>query len=341
MPAPTTVVPSTDLTSYCARLFAASGVPSEAAEVAARIQVHADLRGVHSHGARAIPGYIRQIRSGAVNPRPAIRILRETASCIHLDADLALGQVVSDLANRKAIEAARRTGVGVVCVRNSTHYGAAGYYAIAAAEAGTIGFNSTGPRRQTGNMAPFGSIEPVTGNHPMAWGIPAGKERPVVLDMACGVAAAGKIGMAKARGERIPEGWAMTVDGRPTTDPDEASVIVPLGPKGSGLAIVMHCIAGILPGAGFGDREPFGHLFIAIDVSAFVDLSAFKAEVDERIASLRAAAPAPGVTRVYYPGEIEWLTLAERERNGIPMLDLHLEELADLGKELGVAAPWT
>lgn len=326
----TRTITKNNLEALCVDILKQRGVPVEDALTTARTQVHADLRGVHSHGARGIVGYAQQLESGAMNPTPDIHVLAEGAAYVHLDGDKGLGQVTSNNAMTRAIEKAKQSGIGFALVRNSNHYGAAAYYAIRAAEANTVGFNCTGGRKLSGNMAAFGSIEPVIGNNPLAYGIPAGNERPVVLDMATGVVAAGKIGMARARGESIPEGWALTKEGRPTTDPAEASIIVPLGLKGSGLSIVMNMIGGILGGAGFDDRERFGHFFLAIDIAAFGEPNVFTAEIDERIASIRAAKPAPGVDRVYYPGEPEWLTYESYLADGIPMLASHLDDLEAL-----------
>lgn len=326
----TTTITKGDLETLCVEILTKRGVPSEDARTTAETQVHADLRGVHSHGARAIAGYASQIDSGSINPTPDIRVLAEGGSYVHLDGDRGLGQVVSNNATTRAIEKAKQNGIGFALVRNSNHYGAAAYYAIRSAESDTVGFNCTGGRKLSGNMAAYGSIEPVLGNYPFAYGIPAGDEHPVILDMATGVVAAGKVSMALARGESIPEGWALTKEGLPTTDPAEGSIIVPLGPKGSGLSVVMNMIGGILGGAGFPDRERFGHFFIAIDVAAFGDAGLFKAEIDERIASIRAAKRAPDVDRVFYPGEPEWFTYENRLATGIPLLPSHLADLEAL-----------
>ena len=152
--------------------------------------------------------------------------------------------------------------------------------------------------------------------------------------MATGVVAAGKVGLARTRGESIPEGWAITAEGNPTTDPTAASIILPLGPKGSGLSLVMNVLGGILSELEIEDRDRFGHAFIAIDISVFCDLERFKSEIDERIETFRSARPAPGHEKVYYPGEIEWVAYDQRCQSGIPMLSEHLDNLESLYKEL-------
>ena len=333
----TRTVSHTALNAFCVDLLNAAGVPESDAGITARIQVEADLRGVHSHGARAIPGYIRQILRGEINPNPHPRVLSEGSAYVHIDADNALGQVAAYNAMKGVIQKAEGAGIGMAAVRNTNHYGAAAYYANMAAEAGMVGFNTTGGRKNHGNMAPYGSIEPAIGNAPFAYGIPAGRERPIILDMATGVVAAGKIAIAGDRGEKIPLGWALDAAGQPTDDPREARIVVPLGPKGSGLAIVMQCIGGILAGAAFPDVEKFGYLFIAINVSTFADPESFTTEVDARIQTIREARPASGVDRVYYPGEPEWITRERNLENGIPMLLPHVTDLESVAAQLGVS----
>ena len=333
----TRTVSHTALDAFCVDLLKAAGVPETDARITARIQVEADLRGVRSHGARAISGYIRRILKGEINPNANPRVLSEGAAYVHVDADNALGQVAAYGAMLRAIRKSKGSGIGMAAVRNTNHYGAAAYYANMATEAGMVGFNTTGGRENRGNMAPYGSIEPAIGNAPFAFGIPAGRERPIILDMATGVVAAGKIEIARDRGEKIPPGWALDAAGNPTEDPEKARIVVPLGSKGSGLAIVMHCIGGILAGAAFPDVEKSGYLFIAIDVSTFSDPDTFAREVDARIQTIRDARPAPGVERVYYPGEPEWITRERNLEDGIPMLLPHVADLESVADQLGVS----
>jgi ureidoglycolate dehydrogenase (NAD+) len=332
--ASTRIISKSDLTDLCVRLLTLSGVPPDDARICAEVQVEADLRGVHSHGTRAIVGYIRQIQAGEINPTPEIVTVRERPAFAHIDGDTGLGQVVAHRSNIIAIEKAKTSGIGLVLARNSNHYGAAAYYASMSAKTDVIGFNCTGSRKLSGNMAAFGSIDPILGNNPLAYGIPAGTNHPIILDMATGVVAAGKVGLARTRGESIPEGWAITAEGNPTTDPKEASIILPLGPKGSGLSLVMNVLGGILSGLEIEDRERFGHAFIAVDISAFCDIERFKSEIDERIETFRSARPAAGHEKVYYPGEIEWIAYDQRSQSGIPMLSEHLDGLESLHQEL-------
>jgi LDH2 family malate/lactate/ureidoglycolate dehydrogenase len=319
-------------------------VSAEDARLTAISLVEADLRGVTSHGTRAAPRYLRRILGGGTNPRPTIRVLREGPAFVQLDGDNGLGQVVAPAAMQRAIACARQTGIGLVGVRNSNHFGAAAFWAMQALAEGMIGFATTNGSGV--NMVAYNGAEAVVGNSPLAFAVPAGSEPPIVLDMACGVAAAGKIGVAAMKGEPIPLGWGLTADGQPTTDPNAATLVVPLGPKGYGLAVIMDVLAGPLQGTvaschktgGQGGSAPgnTGHSFLAIDVAALTDPDVFRAEIDAQIRTIRASRPQPGVDRVYLPGEIEWRTKLERLERGIPLHPAHWEALLAIGREMGV-----
>ena len=298
------------------------------ADTTARIQVDADLRGVHSHGTRAIIGYTKQILNSRINPCPKIHTLREGGAFLKTDGDNGLGQVTAYKAMKQTIQKAVHSGICITTVYNTNHFGTAAYYAKMAAEANMVGFSTSGRRKLHGNMAPFGSIEPVLGNNPFAYAIPTGNDGPIVLDMATGVVAAGKIEIAKTRGEKIPFGWAITESGDPTDDPEEAKIILPLGGyRGPALSIIMDCIGGILSGAGLSQKDQSSNFLLAINIATFVDLKIFKSEIDTKLRSIRNALPAPGVKRIFTPGELELIAYEERLVHGIPMLNTNLQKL--------------
>ena len=336
----TRLISAGDLRSFGSALLRAWGFSDEEAARTARIQVEADLRGVQTHGIRMLELYRDRINEGQINPTPKYKVLREGPAYLHLDADKGLGHAVSHLAMQQAVEKAARIGVGIAAVRNSNHYGAAAHYALMAAEADMIGF-TTSNRRGHGNLAAFGASEAVLGNNPLAYAIPAGRERPIVLDMACGAVAFQKIVVARTRGEKIPLDWGLTKAGEPTDDPNEAVFVLPVGgAKGSGLAVVTGCIASILTSAGHLDAKRTGLFFLCLDVATFADLATFKSEVDERIQGVRNSRRAKGVERIYYPGEPEWIRREERIRGGIPMPEENLQTLEALGREVGVGPTW-
>jgi LDH2 family malate/lactate/ureidoglycolate dehydrogenase len=339
-----TLVQAEPLKRYVVAVAERLGLPAGDAAVVAETLVEADLRGVHTHGVNALTGYARRLRGGGANPRPNVRVVRESAAVAVVDGDAGLGQVVAHFAMARAIERARQSGIGAVAAGNSSHFGAAAYYAAMALDHGMIGFATT----SAGNrIAPIGGRTPVVGNNPLAWAIPAGRERSILLDMAQSVVAAGKLGMAARKGERIPLGWALDREGRPTDDPaaGAAGLLVPIGgPKGFGLAVVMDVLSGALAGAALGrdlarthqaDRPSrLGHFFMAIDVGQFQPIEEFRDRIDRMIADVHAAEPSEPGTRLYLPGEIEWLAKEERLVRGIPLLTSIVDDLRRLAGEL-------
>jgi L-2-hydroxycarboxylate dehydrogenase (NAD+) len=344
-------VTAEELRTVCAAMLEKLDVPAADAALTAETLVEADLRGVTSHGTRALPRYLKSLQKGGTKARPDVRVVREGPAFAVLDGGAGLGQVVAHRAMTKTIELAAKSGVGAVAVDNSNHYGAAAYWAMMASSRGMIGLTTTNGGGK--NMAAFGGAEPVVGNSPLAFAAPSRGEPPIVLDMATGVVAQGKIAVAQMRGEKIPLGWGLTADGEPTDDPSKATIVLPLGPKGYGLAMMMDVLSGPLRGAvmsvrtgGFnldGDPKPpnAGHFFLALDVGQFTDLEAFKDELDESIRAIRASKPQKGVGQVYLPGEIEWNSKLERLKSGIALHRFHSGALADMADELGVAVPWT
>jgi ureidoglycolate dehydrogenase (NAD+) len=339
-----TLVAAGDLRAFSSELFLRRGVPRADADLAAEMLVESDLRGVHSHGTRAQPGYLLRLKTGAARPTPDIRVIAEGPAYALVEGDEGLGQIVAHRAMSVAIRKARQSGIAAVSARNSNHYGAAAYYAMMAAREGMIGFATTnGPGV---NMAPFGGAAPRVGNSPIAYAVPAGEEPPIVLDMATGWAAAGRIGVARMRGEKIPVGWGMTKDGEDTDDPAEVAIVLPMGPKGYGLAVVMDILSGPLGGGLASCNKPGhprpdqGHFFWALDVAHFTPVEAFRAEIDRQIRTIRATRPRKGVDRVYLPGEIEWIKHQERLKTGIPLHRVHLAELEKAAAELGVETFW-
>ncbi len=311
----------------------------------------ADLRGVYSHGAvRLQPKYLQELASGKIKPSPAISVAREGPGFAVVDGDGGMGQLVSRAAMGLAIEKARSTAVGAVTARHSRHYGAAAFWSMLAADQGMIGFTcSNGPGV---NTAPYGGIEPSQGNLPLSWAVPAGREFPIMLDMATGVVAFGKIAMAQIRNESIPLGWAIDEAGNDVTDPAKAAAVLPAGgPKGYGLGVILDSLAGSLSGGmpsivrmdeSTDDQSAnaSNHFFLAIDVSKFISIDEFKKTVDSHVRLLRGIRPRKGVDRVYAPGEIEWLTKEQRLAEGIPFRSEELAVLEKMGRDHGVRPPW-
>jgi len=336
------------LRAFVARLFAAVGVPDADAETVAEVLVEADLRGVESHGTTRVAGYVSMIKGGLLNPKPTVEVLRDTPSTAMLEGDRAFGIVVAARAMRLAIDKAARAGVACVTARNVTHTGMVGFYPMLAARAGMLGVAmNNGPAI----LPPFGGRTPTVATNPFSVAVPAGAERPIVLDMATSIVAGGKLRLAAKKGLPIPEGWALDRNGVPTTDPGEALfhgfIQWAGGYKGFGLATVVEVLSGVLSGGLFGRDVPamrdFGRdplitsaFFMAINVETFMPLAEFGARVDRLIGHVKSSAPAPGVEEVFVAGELEFRRQAERARDGIPLSDVVCRELERLAAEHGI-----
>ena len=343
-------VPAERLRAFCRTALERAGLAEADADLVADTLVEADLRGVHSHGLILLVRYCRGLLKGYVNPRPRVRVEARNGAVARINGDNGLGQIPSVAAMDLAMELAETYGVGTVVVYNSNHFGAAAYYAMRALPRRMVGFATTNAPPV---MPLFGGRDPVVGNNPLCWAIPAGEEPPIVLDMACSASSRGKIRVLAQRGEPIPEGWALDAGGLPTTDPLAAldGVMLPAGGyKGAGLAVVMEALAGGLSGARFGfeidthtvhagdpqDSWQVGHLFQAVRIESFMPFGEFAARMDRLIRYLRSCRPAPGHERVYLPGEIEHLHRADALANGIPFAESDLHWAGVVADELGI-----
>jgi LDH2 family malate/lactate/ureidoglycolate dehydrogenase len=333
--------------AFVRRLLAAEGVPEDDAAVVAACLVRADLRAVDTHGLLRLPIYLERLRRGLVNARPALSPHRVTPVAAALDGHDGLGFVVATRAMAEAIAISREFGIGVVAVRRSTHFGMAACYVLQAAEAGLVSlvFTNASPA-----LAPWGGREPLLGTSPLAAGTPAGRHRPVVLDMSVTVAARGKLRRAARRGESIPPGYAIDADGRPTTDPDAAlqGVLLPVGgPKGSGLAVIMDIFAGVLTGAAYAgevgnqyedfDRsQNVGHFFMAMNPALFVPEAVYQSRMDTLVERIKASPKAEGFDEILLPGELEAREEQLRRQTGLPYTSGEIAKLQDEAARAGV-----
>jgi ureidoglycolate dehydrogenase (NAD+) len=336
-----------ELEEFSTALFAACGVEANGARLTARSLVWADLRGVYSHGVvRLQPNYLKSLKEGAVNPTPNVHLMLDGPAFAVFDGDRGLGQIAAERAVRAAIDKARACGIGLACVRNSRHFGAAAYWPMLAAESGMIGFACSNGGMV--NTAPFGGARSAMGNNPHAWVIPAGEDRPVILDMATGVAAMGKVAMARLHGTPLPSGWCLDADGNDTTDPNAAVTMLPAGgPKGYAIGYVLDLLSGSLAGAQTStvkalggisgtEAEQTGMTFVVIDVAAVTDVGNFTKSAERTAQLMRETPPRPGFDRVYVPGEIEWSTYDDRIVNGIPTSQAEFGVLEQMAQEHGV-----
>ena len=329
--------------------FEKLGVPAADAQIAAETLVSADLRGVDTHGViRFSPHawYVKWLSDGSMTAKPNIRIISETPSTALLDGDRGMGMVIGHRAMKLAIEKAKQSGIGMVGVRNSRHYGMSAQYAMQALAHDMIGIAMTNAGRQ---VVPTFGCEARFGTNPMCFAVPADKELPFVLDMATTTAAAGKLELAARLEKTIPVGWALNEKAEATQDPrvaQKARRLLPLGGsrdsgshKGYGLAVLVEILCGVLTGtltALNADQDPRGHFFGAIRVDAFRPVTEFKRDMDRLIRELKSTPPIEGQKRVYVAGEIEFETSEERAERGIPLLPSVLKGLREVSEQLGV-----
>jgi LDH2 family malate/lactate/ureidoglycolate dehydrogenase len=334
--------------AFARSVLSANGVPDEHAATVARCLVHADLRGVDTHGLCRLPIYLERVRAGLINPAPKLAPKRVTPVAAALDGENGFGFVVGMRAMAEAIAMAREFGIGVVAARRSTHFGMAASYALPAVEAGLMAMVFSNASRA---MPPWGGRSMLLGTNPFCMAAPAGRHRPVILDMSPAVAARGKIRRAERRGEQIPLGYALDADGRPTTDPKAAlsgGVVLPIGEhKGSGLSMFMDIFGGVISGANFGgevgdqykafDRpQDVGHFFLAMKPNLFVTEDDYRARIDALIERMRAVPTAEGIGEILIPGEPEDRAEAERRRTGIPYAASEVAALQDEAKKAGI-----
>jgi L-2-hydroxycarboxylate dehydrogenase (NAD+) len=337
-----------EIEKFITRALVSAGVPPGDAGQVAALMAEADARGGDAHGVFRLPQYVKQIQSGAINPRPKIRILSEKAGTALIDGDNALGHLVMKRAAELAIEKARQCGIGWVGTRHSNHAGPAQLYPRMAAAQDMIGlYFCVG---NTNLLPPWGGTEVLLSTNPVAIAVPALQHPSIVLDMATTNTAFGKIRLKAQRNEPMPEGWMIDWQGKPLTDPKRASegFLVPIGgPKGYGLALMIGLLAGTLNGAAFGrdvidytvdSKTPSntGQAMTAVNVAAFADVQAFKQAVDEVWEVMKSSPTLPGIEEVRLPGERSAQVYQERMAQGVPLGAELRKGLNDLADRLGV-----
>jgi len=338
---------------FVTRFFSALGVPEIDAHIAADVLVSADLRGINSHGVIRLHSYYGdRLRKGRINPISPIKVLKENPATLSLDGGNGLGPVVAYRAMSRCIKMADEAGLAVTTVRNSNHFGIAGYYAMMALPEDMIGISLTNSQPL---VAPTFGLPAVLGTNPIAVAVPAGAEQPFVLDMATSIVSIGRIVVHQKSGQPIPAGWGINKYGQLTRDPAEVlenGALLPLGGpaelrgyKGYGLSLLVDLLSGVLAGAAFGHRvgcpseqenADIGHFFAAIKVENFRPADCFKADMDDYIRSLKATPKLPGQERIYIHGEKEFELTHKYQLEGVPLLDEIVKALKQAGQAVGV-----
>lgn len=348
---------------FCWEVFQALRLSKRDSELAAAVLVAADARGIPSHGVARLRRYVSGLTTGVVVPDAQVEILMDTPSSIVFHAHGAMGAPVSVRAMETVIDKAKTNGAAFGCVRDSTHFGIAGYYAMLAMDEDMLGIAMTNTAAL--GVPTFGR-QVMFGTNPLAFAAPADKERGFVLDMATTVVTRGKIETYERQGKELPPGWAVDRTGRAATDArailDDmfqrvGGGIMPLGGagellsgyKGYGLAIMVDILCAVLCGAPFGpevsDTEEssgrVSHFFGAVRIDTFRDAREFRRDMDRMLRYLRECPRAEGAERVYYAGQKEFEKEDECLRLGVPVTGKTFEQICEVGKEFGVAPPPT
>lgn len=347
------------LFEFTQAVFLAIGCSETDAATATKALLSADARGIDSHGVARLTGYVRLWEAKRINATPAISIVHETPSTAVIDGDAGLGLVVAPYAMKVAIEKAKTAGTGWVSVRNSNHFGIAGYHAMMALEHDMTGIAMT---NASALVAPTFSIERMLGTNPIAVAIPAGVEPPFVADFATTTAANGKLEILQRKNGEAPLGWVQDKDGLGVTDANilkKQGALLPLGSdrehgshKGYALGSIVDIFSAVLSGASYGPWAPpfpayvpmpenmpgqgLGHFFGAMRIDAFRPAEEFKAHMDNWIARFRNATPAAGHEKVLIPGDPEREMEVLRMAEGIPVTESVVAELAEVGRKFGL-----
>jgi len=349
------------LESFMIDTFKGVGVSEEDARICADVLITSDKRGIDSHGiGRLKTIYYDRIKIGIQSPTTQFEIVKESPTTAVVDGNNGMGQVIAKKSMKMAIEKAKEYGMGMVAVRNSTHYGIAGYYALMAADAGMIGISGTNARP---SVAPTFGVENMLGTNAFTFAMPSDEAFPFCLDCATSMVQRGRIELYDREEKEIPEGWIIDTEGKTRTDTHQiledlktgGAALVPLGGigeetagyKGYGYSTVVEILSAALQGGKFlkilsgienGKQGPInlGHFFIAINISNFIELESFKKTTGDILRTLRASKKAPGAERIYTAGEKEYLAWLERKEKGVPINKNLQKEISLIQKELGL-----
>ncbi len=344
-------IPAEKLKRISVAIFKGAGCSDNHADRVSELLVLANLRGHDSHGVVRIPTYIGQILVGQMKPNAKIEIINENDVMAVLNGNLGVGQVIATRGMEIAIEKAKKSGVGMVSIFNCNHIGRMADYAIMALEHEMIGFvtANVGP---TTMVAPYGGAKGALGTNPLCYAIPTGNDEPIILDIATSVCAAGKVRVAHARGEQVPEGWLIDNEGLPTTDPSviydsPPGSILPFGRevayKGYGLGLVVDILSGALSGSGCGSNAHTNGVFLmALDISNFRPIEEFKESVGRLVEECKSTPIAPGFVgihgekKVLIPGDLERIKEEKNRKTGVYVEETTWGRILKAAKDVGV-----
>jgi len=341
-------------------VFVGLKVPNEDAEIIADVLITSDLRGIDSHGIQRCKMYYDRIKAGIYNPRTEIEIVNDNAATAVIDGHCGMGHVIAFKAMKLAIEKAKKYGLGSVAVRNSTHFGIAGYYSLMAIKEGMIGFVTTNTRPA---VPPTFGVEPMLGTNPLTYGAPTDEDFPFLMDAATSIIQRGKVEVYNRIKKPLPDGLIISNNGNSKTDPgvvlnkllNRSAALLPLGGageatsghKGYGYATFAEILSAALQNGIFlrdtagiiengQERLKVGHFFFAINISNFLPLDRFKETAGSIMRELRSSKTAPGKDRIYTAGEKEYDAETERKESGIPINKSLQKDIKIMKEELGL-----
>ncbi len=355
-------IPVAVIQQFMVDVFVGLGVPEADARISAEVLITSDLRGIESHGVGRLKYYYDRIVRGQHRTQTEMEVVKETETTALVDGHHGMGHVIAYRCMQMAIDKARRYGLGAVSVRNSTHFGIAGYYPLMAVKEGMAGFTVTNARP---SIAPTFGTEPMLGTNPIAFAVPTDLPYAFCLDMATSICQRGKIEVAERAEKPVPEGWVVDPEGKPLTEStailrrfgEETAALLPLGGagelyagyKGYGLAVMVEILSAAMAGGVFmkdllgfgpdGSPRPFmvGHFFLALDIAHFVPLETFRQITGQMLRELQNARKEPGQDRIYVAGEKEHELEQERRVSGIPVNPNLERELQVMRDELQIA----
>ena len=331
------------------KIFKAYGVPEREAVQVAGSLVQSNLFGHDSHGVIRVLQYVQAIQSGDIQAGARIEVERETATTAALNGHWGFGQVIARKAADMAIGKARDAGVCCITVRQSNHVGRLGEYPTIAAEQDMIAIATVNNHGAARRLAPWGGMDGRMSPNPISFAAPTDRGRPVLVDITSTVVAEGKVRVMRNRGARIPEGWILDAEGRPSTDPNDLygpppGALLPfggiVGHKGYALGVMVDILSGALSGAGCSrkDATRIGNAFFitVIDIARFVPVEAFKAQVSDFVAYIKSSRKLPGVDEILIPGEPEYRTMEKRLREGIFVEEETWRQIRELAEKVGL-----
>jgi L-2-hydroxycarboxylate dehydrogenase (NAD+) len=348
------------LREFTTRVFVSCGVPEEDAHAASEVLATADLWGIDSHGIARLKAYYEMLRGGLINPRPQMRVIRESPGTMTVDGDNGLGLVIGPRAHKLALKKAEEVGSGWVSVRHSNHFGIAGYYSVQALQYDMIGWTMTNTPPL---VSPLWGADKMLGTNPLAVAFPGLEEPPVVIDMSTSAISFGTVESAAREGHTLPGGLVADAEGRPSVRPEdvtEGGSLLPLGHdrahgghKGYCLSAMIDILCGVLSGANWGPFVPpfphylkqpersvgkgLGHLFGAFRIDSFIEVEEFKQQIDEWVRVFRSARPAFGTDGPLIPGDPERAAEAARRVDGVTLSASVIADLRDVAAQAGIS----